>query len=100
MKKYSDKIKLENNKKILVFSTDWCPDCIYLSNFIEEIVQENKHFEFIYINSDEYPRIAAGYQILGIPSFVALNEGQIIGTLISKDRKTKPMINDWLSNLN
>lgn len=37
--------------------------------------------------------------ILGIPSFVAYQDGQEIGRLVSKDRKTKEEVVSFLKSL-
>ncbi|MFV0289142.1 MAG: thioredoxin family protein [Mycoplasmatales bacterium] len=96
MKNYKNEININEGLKMLVFSTSWCPDCLYLNNFINEIEKEHQKYEFIYIDADEYADLANTYEILGIPSFIALNNGEILGTLISKERKTKEIINNWI----
>ena len=30
------------NKSIVVFSTDWCPDCLYMKTYIEHVVELRK----------------------------------------------------------
>lgn len=96
---YNNEIELKG-KQILLFSTEWCGDCIVLKMYIDEVVAENSAWEFIYIDSDVHPDLAASYNVLGIPSFVALNDGSVVDTLINKDPKPKQMINDWISNIN
>lgn len=87
-------------KQILVFSTDWCPDCIMLNMYIDQVISENPDWEFIYINSDIHPQLASDYNILGIPSFVALVDSQVASTLISKQAKPKELINEWIVSIN
>lgn len=98
MKDYNDQIKLTGDQ-ILVFSTSWCPDCIMLNMYIDQVVAENKDWEFIYIDSDQYPVLASEYGILGIPSFVALTDGEQVGSLISKQAKPKELINEWIRGI-
>lgn len=94
---------IENNKfigkQILVFSADWCPDCIILKQYIDEVVAENGQWEFIYINTEKHLDIANEYNILGIPSFVALIDGEVVDTLISKEAKPKQLINMWIQGI-
>ncbi len=100
MEKYNGEKDLDlNGKKILLFSADWCGDCIYLNMFIDEIVEENKEWEFIYIDVDNFPLLAQQYNILGIPSFVAIENNKVVSELISKDRKTKSLINSWIKTI-
>lgn len=86
-------------KQILVFSTEWCPDCIMLKMYIDQVVEENPSWEFIYIDSDFEPEMAKKYGVLGIPSFVALIDGETESSLISKDAKPKEVINDWINSI-
>ncbi len=96
---YSEDLKLIG-KQILLFSTEWCPDCIILKMYIDQVVEENKDWQFIFIDSDMHPQVAADYSILGIPSFVALSDGEVVGELINKDPKPKDMINEWIGGIN
>ncbi len=89
-----------SGKQILLFSTEWCGDCIALKMYIDQVVEENKDWEFIFIDSDLHPDVAAQFSILGIPSFVALKNNEIVDTLINKDPKPKELINSWISNIN
>lgn len=88
-----------NGNQILVFSTEWCPDCIMLKMYIDQVVNENPDWEFIYIDSDLHPELANQYQILGIPSFVALKNGVEVSNLISKQAKPKELINQWIEGV-
>lgn len=98
MKTYSGDIQFSGDQ-ILVFSTEWCPDCIMLKMYIDQVVAENPSWEFIYIDSDLHPQLAASYDILGIPSFVALREGAVVSSLISKQAKPKELINEWIESV-
>lgn len=101
MKKYTELQKLEatSGQKILLFSADWCKDCKILENYLEQVIAANKSWEFIYVDLDEHPKVAEQYDILGIPSFVALCEGERVSDLISKDSKSEAEINQWIKEL-
>lgn len=98
MKIYNQEIELTGNQ-ILVFSTEWCPDCIMLKMYIDQVVADNPNWEFIYIDSDVHSELAQAYNILGIPSFVALQDGQVASALISKQAKPKELINEWIGSI-
>ncbi|WOO87293.1 thioredoxin family protein [Mollicutes bacterium LVI A0039] len=95
---YNENIEF-TGKQILLFSTEWCPDCIMLKMYIDQVVSDNPEWEFIFIDSDLHPSITADYGILGIPSFVALNNGEEVSNLISKQAKPKELINDWIAGI-
>lgn len=99
MKTYNNDVFINEGKVILLFTTDWCGDCIALKNYIEEVVKENPTWNFIKVNSDDFPHLAKEYKVYGIPSFVALEDGKHIGDLISKESKPKSLINSWIKTL-
>lgn len=98
MKRYENGMDF-TGKQILVFSTEWCSDCIMLKMYIDQVIDENKEWEFIYIDSDEFPTITSEFGILGIPSFIALSDGVQVDSLISKNAKPKDLINQWIENI-
>ena len=65
------------NKCIIVFSTDWCPDCLYMKTYIEHVVENNP----------------------GIPSFIAYDKGQELGRLVSKLRKTEEEVQSFIDSI-
>lgn len=90
---------LNTGKKILVFTTDWCGDCIVLKGYIDEVIAENPEWDFVTINPDNDMEIAEEFKVMGIPSFVALDNGERVSDLISKDAKPKSLINNWIKTI-
>ncbi len=92
--------ELETGKLIVVFSTDWCPDCVQLKQYIDLIVQKYKEdWQFIYVDSDKHIELAKHYNVFGIPSFVALNDGVKLSDFISKSAKSYEMICQWIESI-
>ncbi|AYC73332.1 thioredoxin family protein [Lactiplantibacillus plantarum] len=96
-KKEFDK-KLKNGKYILVFIASWCPDCSFIKPHLPEIEQEFKDYTFISVDHDENTELAQELNIFGIPSFVIFRDGQEIGRLVNKDRKTKEEVENFITN--
>ena len=63
------------------------------------IEQEFSDYHFYQVDRDENIDLAADLNIFGIPSFVAYRDGKEIGRFVSKDRKTKQQVEDFLRNL-
>ncbi len=99
MLKYEEGMNISKGNVILLFSTEWCGDCIALKNYIDEVVVENSNWEFILVDTDEFGDISSEYGIYGIPSFVGLIDGKVVGDLISKESKPKSLINSWIKTL-
>ncbi|EUJ32867.1 thioredoxin family protein [Listeria floridensis FSL S10-1187] len=86
-------------KTVFMFGADWCGDCRYIDPLMPEIESENDDFTFIHVDRDEFMDLCADLAIFGIPSFLAYEDGEEIGRFVSKDRKTKEEINDFLAAL-
>lgn len=51
------------------------------------------------MDRDQFLDLAKKLNIMGIPSFVAYADGQEIGRLVNKNRKTKAEVEDFLKSL-
>ncbi|MBC2347516.1 thioredoxin family protein [Listeria welshimeri] len=91
-----DAIKSEG-KSVFMFSADWCGDCKYIEPVMPEIEAENEDFTFYHVDRDEFIDLCADLAIFGIPSFLAFEDGEEVGRFVSKDRKAKEEINDFLA---
>lgn len=89
----------EKGKKVLFFSADWCGDCRFIKPFLPEIEAENTEFTFLYIDRDAFIDLAKKWDIFGIPSLLVLDGEEEIGRFVSKNRKTKAEINQFLAEL-
>ncbi|MBU7593891.1 thioredoxin family protein [Metabacillus halosaccharovorans] len=90
---------IKEEKVILMFSADWCPDCRVIEPILPEIEQENSEFTFYYVDRDEYIDLCAELNVFGIPSFVAFHEGKEVGRFVNKDRKSKEQIQEFIDSI-
>ena len=82
-------------KTVFFFTAGWCGDC----NFIKpEIEVENPDFKFVEVDRDEYMDLAIEWGIMGIPSFVVIEDGKEKARLVNKLRKTKEEVNTFLAS--
>ncbi len=91
--------KLQEGKYILFFQADWCPDCRFIKPSMPEIEKEYSNYTFVKVDRDENIDLAQQMDVLGIPSFVAYDGGKEIGRFVSKDRKTKKEVEDFINSL-
>ncbi|WP_233680588.1 thioredoxin family protein [Macrococcoides caseolyticum] len=84
---------------IAMFTATWCPDCHFIDPLMPEIEAENKDYQFIAIDRDAFIDLAVEYEVMGIPSFIAFKDSEVIGRFVSKDRKTKEQVNDFIQSL-
>lgn len=93
-----DKLKQEA-RVIFLFSADWCPDCRIIEPVLPEIEAEFSEYTFVYVDRDDFIDLCGDLDIFGIPSFVAFNEGEETGRFVSKNRKTKEEIENFINSL-
>lgn len=84
---------------IFLFTAGWCPDCRVIEPVLPEIEQEFTAYTFVEVNRDNFIEICQEHDIFGIPSFLAFHEGQETGRFVSKDRKTKEEITEFINGL-
>ncbi|CCI85808.1 thioredoxin [Lactobacillus pasteurii DSM 23907 = CRBIP 24.76] len=89
----------KEGRTVLEFTADWCPDCRFLKPFMPAIEADFADAKFYEIDRDESMDLAKEMMIMGIPSFVVYQDGQEIGRLVNKDRKTKQEVEDFLRSL-
>lgn len=82
---------------VAVFKTTWCKDCHYIEPFMPDVVKKYEgRLQFIQVDRDDLPELCSELNILGIPSFIVFREGQEITRFVSKLRKTREEIEQFL----
>ncbi|MGV3489042.1 MAG: thioredoxin family protein, partial [Tuberibacillus sp.] len=61
---------------------------------------ENEKFTFYYVDRDKFIDLCGDLNVFGIPSFVAFHQGEEMGRLVNKNRKTKEEIQAFIDSLN
>ncbi|WP_313235379.1 thioredoxin family protein [Sporosarcina ureae] len=89
----------QEERVIFLFTADWCPDCRVIEPFLPTLETEFAEYEFISVDRDEFIDLCSQLDIFGIPSFVAFSEGTENGRLVSKNRKTKEEIEEFINSL-
>lgn len=89
----------KKGKHIMFWHADWCPDCKFIEPKLPELEQEYSDFNWISFNRDDNMEIAQELGIMGIPSFVVIENGKEIGRLVNKDRKTKEEVETFINSV-
>lgn len=81
---------LNSDKMVLIdFYAEWCGPCKMLAPTIEELAKENENIKIAKINVDDEKDLALEYQIMSIPTVVAIKNGQEIDRSIGLVSKSK-----------
>ena len=84
-----DQEVLQSDKTVLLdFYADWCGPCRMLSPIIEEIASEHPEIKVYKINVDEEQELAQSFQVMSIPTLVALRDGRQIGSSVGVQSKS------------
>jgi len=87
----------EDRLTVAVFKTTWCKDCHFIEPFIGEVeAAYADRLVLVEIDRDDLPELCDELNILGIPSFIAFREGNELIRFVSKLRKTREEIEQFL----
>ena len=80
-----------NNSEIPVlidFGATWCGPCKMMTPVVEELATEKEGtIKVCKVNVDDEPDLAQKFNIMSIPTFVAIKEGKVVGTSVGVQTK-------------
>ncbi|TFE24254.1 thioredoxin family protein [Cohnella luojiensis] len=87
----------EDSLTVAIFKATWCKDCHFIEPFIADVeAAYADRLTMVEIDRDEMPDLCSELNILGIPSFIAFRQGQELVRFVSKLRKTRDEIEQFL----
>ena len=60
----------------MYFSADWCQPCKETTPIVEALNLETDSPKFFIINSDDVPEMIKDFDILGVPTFIFIKNGE------------------------
>lgn len=79
-----DQRVLEADKPVVVdFWATWCKPCVMVAPILDELAEEyNERINFVKVDVEENPKIAARYGIMSIPALFIFKNGEPVTHLI------------------
>lgn len=91
--------ELKQKHTVFLFTAKWCPDCRYIEPFLDELEEMYHEMTFVHVDRDEFIDLCIENDVYGIPSFLVFKNNQLIGSFVSKLRKTKAEIIKFLDTV-
>lgn len=87
----------EDRLTVAIFKTTWCKDCHFIDPFIADVeAAYADRLKMVEIDRDDMEDLCSELNILGIPSFIAFRKGEELVRFVSKLRKTREEIEQFL----
>ena len=78
-----DEVVLKSEKPVLLdFWATWCGPCQMIAPTIEKISKEHPEFLIGKVNVDEQSALAMKFNIVSIPTLVAIKNGEVTGQIV------------------
>lgn len=90
----------QSKPTVAVFKAAWCGDCRFIEPFMPEVEKNYANrLAFIEVDRDQFPDLGSELNILGIPSFVGFSNGKELIRFVSKLRKSREEIEQFLDRV-
>lgn len=66
----------------------WCQPCTAILPALEAIADEHRDAIDVYkLNGDEHPGISRAYEVLGVPTLLVFDDGELVGRIVGAKSK-------------
>lgn len=86
---YEQEVLNSKDPVIIDFWATWCGPCRMMSPIIDEIAEENTNIKVGKVNVDEEQSLAMQFNVMSIPTIVAIKNGKVVGTTVGVTTKEK-----------
>ena len=92
-KNYDEEVVKSQIPVLIDFWATWCGPCRAMMPVVEQIANESEgKIKVCKVNVDEEPELASKFDVMSIPTFVAIKNGKVIGTSLGVQSKEQVLI--------
>ncbi len=73
---------IKGDRVVVDFYATWCGPCMMLSPIIEELADELDDIDFLKVDVDQLPELAAPFRVSSIPAVFYLEKGKVVQSQI------------------
>jgi thiol-disulfide isomerase/thioredoxin len=89
---------IESGRVVVEVYANWCPDCRRIEGHLMPWAERfADRFAIYRVNRDDVPAVADRYEVMGIPSFLVFQDGELQARLLSRDAKSAKQVEDFLA---
>lgn len=87
---YDEEVTKSKIPVLIDFWATWCGPCRSMMPVVEEIANENVgKIKVCKVDIDQQRDLATKFDVMSIPTFVAINNGKVLGTTIGVQDKSE-----------
>ncbi len=87
-KNYDEEVVKSQIPVLIDFWATWCGPCRAMMPVVEQIANENEgKIKVCKVNVDEESELASKFNVMSIPTFVAIKDGKVLGTSLGVQSK-------------
>ena len=75
--------------KLIHFTAEWCEPCKMMKPVIAEVISERPDLEYVAIDIDNDRDLALQYDVMGVPTFIIEDDGEIVNRVSGAMTKGK-----------
>ncbi len=84
---FQQEVLKETRPVLLDFYADWCGPCRMVGPVVAQLAEEHPEIKVGKINVEEAQELAGEFNVMSIPTFVVLKNGEVVSTSVGAKSK-------------